>query len=114
MGVNGPTYSSPGYNGAGACLWVNRGSNQYTSVASPFLNMAYKSFTVEIWVYPNILASGADYGIFAQTDAGNTSRALHLNIRNQRIYMGFFSDDLPGNTVSVDHDQFKTQYFSLS
>lgn len=100
VGSNGPTYSSPGYNGAGACLLLNKASNQYASVASPFLNMAYKSFTIEVWVYPNTLASGADYCLFSQVDAVVTNRMLHLNIRNRNIYLGFYYNDVAGTTVN--------------
>ena len=100
VGNNRPTFSSPGYNGAGACLWVSRGSSQSASVASPFLNMVNRSFTLEAWIYPNTLNSGTDYAVFGQFEAGITSRALHIIIRNQRIYFGFFADDLSGVTVS--------------
>lgn len=100
VGNNGPTFSSPGYNGAGACLMVARASSQSASVASPFLSMVNRSFTLEAWIYPNTLNSGTDYGIFGQFDSGVVDRALHIIIRNQRIYFGFFADDLSGVTVS--------------
>lgn len=99
VGNNGPTFSSPGYNGAGACLMLTRTSSQSASVASPFLNMVNRSFTLEAWIYPNTLNSGTDYGIFGQFDAGITSRAMHIIIRNQKIYFGFFADDLTGVTT---------------
>lgn len=98
---NGPTFSSPGYNGAGACLWLNRASSQSASVNSPFLDMVNRSFTLEAWIYPNTLATGTDYAIFGQFDTGSTSRGLHIIIRNQRIYFGFFGDDVSGVTVST-------------
>ena len=102
VGSNGPTFSSPGYNGAGACLLLSSSSSQSASVASPFLNMASKSFTLEAWIYANSLNNPSDSAIFGQYDSGTTDHALHINIRNHRIYFGLFGDDLSGITVGTD------------
>jgi hypothetical protein len=98
-GSNGPTFSSPGYNGAGACLSLSSSSNQSVSVAAPFLNMANTSFTLEAWIYPNSFHNSSDSAIFGQYEASTTDRALHITIRSRLIYFGFFGDDLSGTTV---------------
>jgi hypothetical protein len=100
VGSNGPTYSSPGYNGAGACLLLASASSQSVSVASPFLNMANKSFTLEVWIYPNTLNNPTDTAIFGQYESSTADRAMHINIRSRCIYFGLFADDLSGTTVS--------------
>jgi hypothetical protein len=99
VGNNGPTFSSPGYNGAGACLMLSSASSQSASVASPFLNMANKSFTLEAWIFPNSLNNPTDTAIFGQYESSTTDRAMHINIRSQRIYFGLFADDLSGTQV---------------
>ncbi|BAQ64272.1 LamG-like jellyroll fold domain-containing protein [Geminocystis sp. NIES-3709] len=56
-------------------------------------------FTVEAWVNINEFPSGqVDHPILG-TDQRETNQGLHLTIRNQRPYMGFFNNDLQGNTV---------------
>ncbi|CAM4770536.1 unnamed protein product [Rotaria magnacalcarata] len=102
VGNNGPTYSSPGYNGAGACILLTRSSSQSVTIASPFLNFAYTSFTLEVWMYANTLYNSNPYtdnAIFGQFDQNVLDKSLHIIIRNQRIYLGFFSDDVVGTQL---------------
>jgi hypothetical protein len=51
-------------------------------------------FTVSAWIKPNAVTG--DYGILAM-DTGSGSTLLHLNIRNSKLYMGFFGNDTAGN-----------------
>ena len=103
IGVNNPTYSLPGYNGAGACLQLNKTLRQSVTIASPpFLNMSYTSFTVEAWIYANTLSEGSnsvESHIFVQFDENANDKILHCTIRNRRIYLGFYYNDLSGNIV---------------
>ncbi|CAF5046158.1 unnamed protein product, partial [Rotaria sp. Silwood1] len=101
-GINGPTYSSPGYNGAGACLWLSQASSQSVTFNSTFLNMAYTSFTWEVWLYANTLHNNnpySDNAVFGQFHQNTLDHSLYIIIRNQRIYLGFFNDDVSGNQV---------------
>ncbi|CAF1353248.1 unnamed protein product [Rotaria magnacalcarata] len=103
IGINTPGYSSPGYNGAGACLWLNQSLSQSVTINTTFLNMAYTSFTLEVWAYANSLHNNNPYtdnAVFGQFQQNIQDHSLHIIIRNQRIYLGFFSDDLQGNQVS--------------
>lgn len=116
IGSNGPTYSSPGYNGAGTCLLLTQSSSQSASITSPFLNMSYTSFTLEVWAYPNSLYNSNPYidnAIFGQYCQAIVDQNLHIVIRNQRIYLGFFSDDLSGSQVIVIHDYFDFILFNF-
>ncbi|CAF2032218.1 unnamed protein product [Rotaria magnacalcarata] len=103
VGSNGPTYNSPGYNGAGACLWLNQTLRQSVSITSPFLNITNASFTFEVWLYPNTLYNGNPYtdnDILGQCQQKAQDQCLHIIIRSQNAYFAFYSDDLKGNQVS--------------
>ena len=72
--------------------------SQYVDVTTPFLNLTSRSFTVEAWIFVFSLSWWPDHGILAQCESFTTGRCLHFMIRSNRLYMGFFSDDLTGST----------------
>lgn len=96
---NAPTFSSPGFNGVGTCLSLSSSSAQSVNITSPFLNLTYTSFTFSVWIYAYTFNVGFDSSILGQYELNTLDRALHLVVRNQRAYFGFFSDDLTGNQV---------------
>ena len=108
VGNNTPTYQTSGFNGAGSCLYLNRSQNQSVTIPTPpFLNMAYTSFTLQLWMNAQTLCNNItcnDNAIFGQFQFNNLSHSLHIIVRNQRIYLGFFNNDVSGNQVS---DQLK-------
>ncbi|CAF2049023.1 unnamed protein product [Rotaria magnacalcarata] len=113
IGINTPGYSSPGYNGAGACLWLNQSLSQSVTINTTFLNMAYTSFTLEVWAYANSLHNNNPYtdnAVFGQFQQNIQDHSLHIIIRNQRIYLGFFSDDLQGNQVLYPNQWYHMAY----
>jgi hypothetical protein len=60
------------------------------------LSLADRSFTVEAWVWLDELAGD-------QTVLGhfrNDDNPLHLVVRDGRVHLGFWADDLTGNTVA--------------
>ena len=67
-----------------------------TSIASSFWNGG--SWTVSLWAYFNTVNTGLDNGMIGHGTA-STNNGLHLGERNQRIYFGFFSNDLQSNQV---------------
>jgi hypothetical protein len=103
ISTGGPIYRSPGYNGAGSCLWLNQSLNHSVTINSPpFLNMAFTSFTLEVWMYANTLYNNnpySDNAIFGQFQQNTQDKSLHIIVRNQRIYLGFYNDDAAGNQV---------------
>ena len=109
IGTNTPTYQSPGFNGAGSCLYLTKSLNQSVTIPTPpFLNMAYTSFTLQAWMNAQTLCNGTgctDNALFGQFQQNNFSRSLHIIVRNQRIYMGFFANDVSGNLVSEKREQ---------
>ncbi len=108
-GNNTPTFQSPGYNGAGSCIYLNRSASQAVTVFTPpFLNMAFTSFTLEAWMYAQSLCNGTtctDNALFGQFDQNTLDLSLHIIVRNQRIYLGFFADDVSGIQVSENSMQ---------
>jgi hypothetical protein len=104
VGINGPTFQSPGITGYGTCLYLNASASQSMTVSSPpFLNMAQTSFSLLAWVkatsFHNVFVSGTytDNAIFGQNQANTLDRSLHIIVRNQVIYLGFWYDDIVGN-----------------
>jgi hypothetical protein len=59
----------------------------------PGFSLAGRSFTVEAWIWLN--AAGGDRPVLAQVGGSNL---LHLVVRNNRLYFGFWNDDLAGAT----------------
>ncbi|CAF1269137.1 unnamed protein product [Rotaria sordida] len=87
------------YVGNGGGLSLTSSSSQYFSVSSPFLDLTYKSFTIEAWIYPSI-SSSVDYGIFGQCQCSSCSnQCLYIIIRSYRLYVSFMSNDLSGNAT---------------
>ncbi|CAF0970712.1 unnamed protein product [Adineta steineri] len=52
-----------------------------------------------MWIYPTLLNTSVFYALFSQRDDAVIGRLLHLKIKNNRLYMGFYSDDLPCSTA---------------
>lgn len=105
VGINGPTYKSPGINGYGSCLYLNSSASQSVTILSPpFLNMAYTSFSLSAWVNANSLKNGSlgccsDNAIFGQFDQNSQDLSLHTIVRDRYTYFGFYGDDTSGNTI---------------
>src|SRR5689334_19255567 len=61
-GYNGTMVNSPSVQGVGSTyfysgnsMYFSSPSSQYLSISSPFLNISYRSFTVEVWMVLNSL-----------------------------------------------------------
>ena len=93
--IHSPTYKSPGINGYGSALSLDRNSQQYVQV-NAYRNLANRSFTVEMWFYCTDLTHN-NQGLFGQYQYPNTSHYLHYQIRYNKTYLGFYSNDVPGS-----------------
>ena len=63
-------------------------------VKAPHIELNDKSFTVSMWVKPN-LAGGAEQCVFSQTQVNATNTSLHYRIyTNGTVRMGFYGNDL--------------------
>ena len=94
--INGARYSSSTITGYGATLSLNASQSQFLWMNAPFLVPANTSWTFELWIYPQSVPSGPDSPLIARCPSQSTDRCLHLIIRNQKVYFGFYNDDVSG------------------
>jgi hypothetical protein len=103
VGINGPTFNSPGITGYGTCLYLTAAYNQSVTIYSPpFLNMAQTSFSLLTWVKAASFHNSnsgpySDSAIFGQFQNNTQDHSFHITVRNQNTYFGFWSDDISGN-----------------
>ncbi|UJR28915.1 hypothetical protein I4U23_010133 [Adineta vaga] len=106
VGINEPTYNSPGINGYGTSLYLNVTSRQSVTVSSLSLfNMIDLSFTLSLWIKANSLY----YSVFnvvtnanallSQIDYETSSRILYIAVRNGNTIFTFFNSTLSSNTI---------------
>ncbi|CAF1433147.1 unnamed protein product [Didymodactylos carnosus] len=96
VSVNSPTYVT-GY--VRQAIRLN-GANQYLN--APHIAFARVSFTIEVWIYWTSVSNNdnAIIGECVCTTSGTcNSQCLYFIFRNQKILMGFFSNDLTGSTT---------------
>ena len=103
--INGATYFSTSttnpFVGYGRGLSLTSTSSQYFTVISPFLDLSFKSFTIEARIFP-IISSSTDFGIFSTFQCFIcTNLGLSLIIRNYQLFVIFTNNDLAGNTTLV-------------
>ena len=96
---NGSNFSSASITGYGSSLSLARAKSQYLLIPSPQLKLNNQSWTFEAWIYPTAIVGGTQYGIIGQCQTNVSYTCLHLVIRNSKLYLGFFSDDLAGATT---------------
>lgn len=71
------------------------GSNNFVQLdRASSLKLNNRSFTVQAWVRPKDLTN-SDRTILG-TDTAGTNLGLHFVIRNKKVYMGFYGNDLTG------------------
>ncbi len=92
IAANTPIYTTGYTDLSNTALSFSAGTSQYVKIADPFLNLTYRSFTVEIWFYPTTLSSG-DYGLFGQCQIASMDLCLMFLIRNYYVYLGFLSGE---------------------
>lgn len=75
------------------------GTSNYVTLANASeLGLTDSDFTVEAWFKADDLSS---HQAILCTDAYSDNRGLHLMIMNQKAYMGFYANDLAGQTTLV-------------
>jgi hypothetical protein len=91
---NLPTFVT-GYLGQAAAFNASITQEMFT----PFIPLNNVSFTVEAWVKPTGYPNPSDHSIVGLCPAQSTDYCLHINIRNQKLYFGFYFNDAQGGTV---------------
>jgi hypothetical protein len=93
-----PNSSNQPYVATGRALYMNASMNQSFLVSSAFLDLTFKSFTIEAWIYPTSVTN--DRGIFGQCQCGScVNQCLYLLIRSNKLFAGFTLNDVSGATI---------------
>jgi hypothetical protein len=89
---------SPGYAGYGSA--ANFSSNMY-SVVNQYLDLTTTSFTISAWIWIPTNFTSATYDYFtllSQCEEAANDKCLQIVVGNGYLHLGFFRDDLVGNT----------------
>jgi hypothetical protein len=64
-----------------------------SSVTTPYINLKEKSFTIQLWIKPNMTTEQEI--VFSQYESSSINLTLHLRIYNNgTVLFGFYSNDL--------------------
>jgi hypothetical protein len=84
-----------GYLGQAASFNVSAKQAIYAS----FIPLNNVSFTVEAWIKPTGYPNPTDNSIVGLCPSTTQNHCLHINIRNKKLYFGFYLNDCPGITT---------------
>lgn len=101
--VNQPSLSSNTINYRGYALHLNALHNQLLVLNNSRFNLANKSWTFEMWIYPTRINSSRDYPIITQKQSDNSGRYLQIILRDRKPMLGFYNDDLHANTTMMTY-----------
>ncbi|CAF2967279.1 unnamed protein product [Rotaria sp. Silwood2] len=103
LGSSTLNYVTNSYVGSQA-LNISSAYSQYIQI--PNVNLAERSFTIEVWLYPMSSPILDDHGIFCQCDSN--SKCLSISLRNARFTLSFDSmntnSTLIGSTLISNSD----------
>ena len=71
---------------------------QSLTITQPYLPLFNRSWTFEAWIYLFHILNGSDYTIVGQCTDRASDQCLHIVVRDTKLRLAFFSDDLPGVT----------------
>ncbi|CAF1559340.1 unnamed protein product, partial [Adineta ricciae] len=93
------SYISPGIYGRGAALVFN--GTQYLTASSPYLDTISNGFTFEMWIYMigSLLPNQVDLGLVGQCLSQSTGNCLHMLVRSNHSYLGFYGYDCNGKRL---------------
>jgi hypothetical protein len=91
---NPPTFVT-GYFGQAASFNASAQQAIYTS----FIPLNNVSFTIAAWIQPTGYPNPRDLSIVGLCLEKIRNLCLHINIRNQKLYFGFYKDDIQGATT---------------
>ena len=84
-----------GYVGQAASFTASAQQAIYT----PFIPIHEISFTIEAWINPSGFPNPTDASIVGLCPSQRADYCLHVNIRNGKLYFGFYYNDLAGATT---------------
>jgi hypothetical protein len=84
-----------GYIGQAASFNASAKQAMYTT----FIPLNNVSFTIEAWIQPTGYPNPSDHSIVGLCPSETSDYCLHINIRNRKLYFGFYFNDDPGATI---------------
>ena len=108
--TNHAQFSSSTITGYGSSLSLNGSSNQSVQIDQPSLKLYNQSWTFEAWICLAAGMTGTDYPIVQQRELNVLDKRLHLLVRQRRLHLGFFADDLQGGTDLVASRWYHTAF----
>ena len=96
--------------GSGQSLHLNSTMSEYIFMPSnSFPSLTNRSWTFELWLYLLTVPNVRNIGIIIQCESQTTNLCLHIVIRQQKTYFGFYGDDLSGSQTIL-----KNQWYHLA
>lgn len=80
------------------------------SIFIPFIPITRTSFTVEAWINPTGYPNSRDHTIVGLCPAEEVNHCLHINIRNEKLYFGFYYNDVGGQTTISTNQWIHTAF----
>ena len=96
--TNDPTFSNSTITGYGSSLSLQASLRQSVSIAQPFLPLFNRSWTFEVWIYLSNVDGWSQYPIVEQCESRAKDLCLHLVVREKKIRLGFYDDDVDSKT----------------
>jgi hypothetical protein len=87
----------PGYIGQAAIFDASAKQAIYTS----FIPLHEVSFTVETWIKPTGYPNPTDDSIVGLCPSQIEDYCLHINLRDRKLYFGFYYNDVEGETPII-------------
>lgn len=81
----------------GQAIYLNQSGKQ--AMYTPYIPLRNVSFTVEAWIKPTGYPNPSDFSIVGLCPSQTTNYCLHINIRNTKLYFGFYFNDVAGATL---------------
>jgi len=97
-GNNSALWISPDYNGIGQAVYLP--SRNYSSIHQ-YLDLTNSSFTFSAWIWIPSNGATSHNGYFiliCQCESGNAYKCLQIGIVDGKLFLGFYNDDLRGNS----------------
>jgi hypothetical protein len=83
-----------------------------TYVVAPHIPFNEGSYTIQLWVKPEIVS---DEVVFSQYEQNAANLSLHLRIQSSGVLLfGFYSNDLETPAVSVNRNEWRNLTFSFN
>ncbi|CAF4149565.1 unnamed protein product, partial [Rotaria magnacalcarata] len=73
-------------------------ASQQQAMHTSFIPLYNVSFTIDAWIKPTGYPNPENHSIVGLCPSKIVNKCLHINIRNKKLYFGFYNDDLQGGT----------------